>query len=156
MDVPLDQAPPIAWPSLSDLARVLDLDLSTLSRLVTARGANTMRIGREVKVSPPDAVDLLKDRGYSEDAANAQTRAIVQERMPGRFEATIEEFRPMDPDDPPAAFAPSNAGPVIGDIRERLMELAELDEIFGRLPHVPLEEYIRKDRDDEVDVEYED
>jgi hypothetical protein len=155
MDVPLDQAPPIAWPSLSDLARLLDLDLSTLSRLVTARGANTMRIGREVKVSPSDAVDLLKDRGYSVEAANARTRAIVQERMPVR-ESTGQAFRPIDPDDPPTAFAPSNDGPVLGDIQERLMELAELDEIFGRLPHVPLEEYIRKDRDDEVDDEYDD
>jgi hypothetical protein len=153
MDVPLDQAPPIAWPSLSDLARLLDLDLSTLSRLVTARGASTMRIGREVKVSPPDAVDLLKDRGYSEEAANAQMRAIVQQRMPGRIDAPGEQFRPIDPDDPPAAFAPSNDGPVLGDMRERLIELAELDEIFAGLPHMPLEEYIRKDRDDEVDDE---
>jgi len=76
----LVEATPIAWPSLSDLAHLLGISLSTLSRFPSVRRRPTRRVGREVKVRPADAVAILVERGLSPDRAEASVRAVVDQR----------------------------------------------------------------------------
>lgn len=74
------ESPPIAWPSLSDLAQLLGVKLSTLSRFPGVRRRQTRRIGREVKVRPTDAVAILVERGLSEESATMGVRSVVERR----------------------------------------------------------------------------
>jgi hypothetical protein len=71
---------PVTWPSLSDLARLLGVDLSTFSRLATVRKRATRRIGREVRMAPSEAVDVLVERGLDHEIAETQVRRVVGER----------------------------------------------------------------------------
>jgi hypothetical protein len=80
MGPPLVDATPIAWPSLSDLAHLLGISLSTLSRFPSVRRRPTRRVGREVKVRPSDAVAILVERGLSPDRAEASVRTVVDQR----------------------------------------------------------------------------
>lgn len=74
-------APPIAWPSLTDLAQLLGSDLSTFSRLHSVKQAARPRVGRQVKIAPPDAVRILEERGLSHRMAEDRIRELVQRRI---------------------------------------------------------------------------
>lgn len=74
------ESTPIVWPSLSDLAQLLGVKLSTISRLSNVRRRPMRRIGREVKVLPADAVAILVERGLSEKLATEGVRGVVDRR----------------------------------------------------------------------------
>lgn len=151
--------PSITWPSLSDLAQLLGVKLSTLSRLPAVRCRSTQRIGREVKVPPPDAVAILMERGLGEAVARAGVQDVVERRrervpalhvvkrtaVPAPPDARLERssFRGTDP----AHLERSDqlATDSTAQRTERRAKLyADLDHRFaGRV--IPLERYIYDD-----------
>lgn len=79
----LRSAPPISWPSLSDLARRLygeGRGLDTLGREVRRLGVKTRRIGRELRVEPRGAVRVLEARGVTVDRATEVVTQVVRAR----------------------------------------------------------------------------
>lgn len=68
VDVSLESAAPITWPSLSDLASALYghvRGLDTLGREVRRLRVKTRKIGRELRVEPRGAVRVLEARGVT-------------------------------------------------------------------------------------------
>ncbi len=79
----LASAPPISWPSLSDLARRLYGErkgLDTVGREVRRLRVRTRRIGREVRVEPEGAVRVLEARGVTAEQATNIVAEVVSER----------------------------------------------------------------------------
>lgn len=77
------RAPPISWPSLSDLARRLygeGRGLDTLGREVRRLRVTTRKIGRELRVEPKGAVRVLEARGVTVDLATEVVTQAVQAR----------------------------------------------------------------------------
>jgi hypothetical protein len=93
----LADAMPIAWPSLTDLARLLGIDRSTLSRLSSVRRQPTRQIGRERRMSPAAAIDVLVERGFDENTAAERVLGVVarrQSRVPAAAESVSPSGRP--------------------------------------------------------------
>ncbi|MHB8618135.1 MAG: hypothetical protein ACYDAG_00965 [Chloroflexota bacterium] len=98
------EAPPIAWPSLSDLAKLLAVDLSTFSRLSSVTSADRPRLGREVKIAPDDAIRILEERGLSHVLAEEHVQRLVDLRA----EAVPALRGHGTPPGPQARLTPSN------------------------------------------------
>jgi hypothetical protein len=75
------RAAPAVWPTCSDLASRLGMSLTTFVRLRAVRGATRTKIGKEVKLLPTDAVQILISRGLPASAAADEVRQIVSERQ---------------------------------------------------------------------------
>ena len=72
--------PVIAWPSLTDLAGLLGISLSNLSRFSGVRTHQTRRVGKEVKIAPLDAVAILVERGLTEEIAMTSVLHVIEKR----------------------------------------------------------------------------
>jgi hypothetical protein len=79
----LQDAMPIAWPSLSDLAREMRVGRSTISRMSAIRKRRGPKIGREVKVPPDTAVAVMVARGFTREIAVAAVHRIVDQYLAG-------------------------------------------------------------------------
>ena len=151
---------PVVWPSLSDLAQLLGVKLSTLSRLPDVRRRPTRRIGREVKVPPSDAVAILVERGLSAESATTAVLGVIQrrsERVPALLaptqplveapaEARLERsgFRPTND----ARLERSNTPYARRSVQPAAPSRARYEAIDRRFGYriIPLERYIYDDK----------
>lgn len=79
----LVRAPPITWPSLTDLAASIfgrGRGLDTLGRDVRRLRVRTRKIGRELRVEPRGAVRVLEARGLTIERAIARVEHAVERR----------------------------------------------------------------------------
>jgi hypothetical protein len=152
-------AAPIAWPSLSDLARAIGMDLAALTRLDAVKAMKRRKVGREVKVPPIQAQAFLALRGLSSAGAEREVEQIVEHRLSRLPGATdIEPVQiggrliPGNPfrDEPLRPTYLTSKRPPAGTTPQPDMErLRALHARFEGRGHIPIEEYIRRDRERE-------
>lgn len=106
-----EKAPPITWPSLSDLASQMYGEvrgLDTLGREVRRLRVQTRKIGRELRVEPRGAARVLEARGLTPyQASELVARAVKtrSRRVPSlKTSARTTTERRIDPY---AAMSPS-------------------------------------------------
>lgn len=159
----LHDAMPFAWPSLSDLAREMNVERSTVSRMPVVLDQRYPKIGRQVKVPPDAAVAVLVARGFSRDVATATVGRIVRrylERIPAASAPPPPDHAPATA---PTRLTPSSIGtsraarltparlpqpgPEAADLAAMspAERLAHLDRMLGART-VPIEQYVYEDR----------
>lgn len=92
-------AAPAAWPSYSDLARIVGMSISGFGRYVRSwRDPVVIReIGREKRVAPVAAVALLEGRGLPAGVAEREVIRLIADRG-----SAVPVLARQSADDPPA------------------------------------------------------